>query len=632
MTSSSKNILFNGYIASVLNLTSLRNYSTDLLEGGASVVVTGSAYRGDGEGGIFTYEPLSTATDDNLTVIAPVSGNGRWLLSAGRGQIGNTGPQGVQGVQGIQGQGLAEVEAASGSMLVGHTPVNQSATTINSYLDRMNVWVDNVPDLTAALALASSSKTRTVINLKSATYALTTGLIADLTYVSINGHNSTFDVSAMTSGVALTLTGSSYPPYTQNANRVSDLYILGAQHRNSTSGVTGVLFSSLPSNGGSTGPSHTSLHGVSVNQCYLGFEYGEHTYLVTNYHCEASDCAIGVHTLSTSVDSGENLRWVGGAIFNNHLAIKLECINTDLKLDGTSIDYNTLIANISAGTLQMINCHCESSDYATTPIVVSGNGVGVIVSGGRWLLSASAPHTCPYWVSLDNPFASFVMRGTAMNNANTASGYFATGPGYIKIDDISAEYQYHGNCMMLSDQRSRFVDGGFEQPSIVDDIYIAADTAAITDRHTGANLSLAISTDSPHSGAQCLKVTKVGGGGSPASFNIAIPVASLDQIGSSLWFKAGTANVGPMFIAYAWQKYPVSTVGYTPTVEPGPSGNLFASLSVDMSAASTWTQQIAHGDTVRAPAWATHYVININISSVGAGTMYFDDFYADKVG
>ena len=83
--SSSSTTLFNGYIASVINLDALRNFPTDNLSTGAAIIVAGSQYLGDGNGGLFSFDATSVSPDDGLAVIQPSSGTGRWLLSAGRG-------------------------------------------------------------------------------------------------------------------------------------------------------------------------------------------------------------------------------------------------------------------------------------------------------------------------------------------------------------------------------------------------------------------------------------------------------------------------------------------------------------------------------------------------------------------
>lgn len=47
---------------------------------GVTVVVQGAAARGDGGGATYYYDPASSATPNGVTVIAPGSGTGRWLI------------------------------------------------------------------------------------------------------------------------------------------------------------------------------------------------------------------------------------------------------------------------------------------------------------------------------------------------------------------------------------------------------------------------------------------------------------------------------------------------------------------------------------------------------------------------
>ena len=88
MTSSySLDLSFGGYIASVANVTALRNtFDTTGRTLGDTVIVSGNRGVSDGLGGIYTWLPDALDDDDGYSVVAPVSmnaGPGRWKLSVG---------------------------------------------------------------------------------------------------------------------------------------------------------------------------------------------------------------------------------------------------------------------------------------------------------------------------------------------------------------------------------------------------------------------------------------------------------------------------------------------------------------------------------------------------------------------
>jgi hypothetical protein len=48
---------------------------------GTSICVLGSSTQGDGLGAVYYYDPSSTATADDVNVVAPTIGAGRWLIA-----------------------------------------------------------------------------------------------------------------------------------------------------------------------------------------------------------------------------------------------------------------------------------------------------------------------------------------------------------------------------------------------------------------------------------------------------------------------------------------------------------------------------------------------------------------------
>jgi len=56
----------------------LRTYINPKATLNVTIHVDGGVVKGDGLGGMFYYDPASVLADDNLNVIAPASGIGRW--------------------------------------------------------------------------------------------------------------------------------------------------------------------------------------------------------------------------------------------------------------------------------------------------------------------------------------------------------------------------------------------------------------------------------------------------------------------------------------------------------------------------------------------------------------------------
>jgi hypothetical protein len=145
--SSSSNTLFSGYINSVINIDALRTYDISNLTTGAGILVTGNEYLGDHSGGAYFLDLNSTANDDGLTVVAPNSGSGRWLLGVGRGNVGPAGPAGANGANGPAGPagpagGLASV-SSFGSLATPSAALATTQSALNAQGEGGTIVVDS---------------------------------------------------------------------------------------------------------------------------------------------------------------------------------------------------------------------------------------------------------------------------------------------------------------------------------------------------------------------------------------------------------------------------------------------------------------------------------------------------------
>lgn len=100
---------FPTYITNLTNLEELRAYPIAGLDLGSSILVGGSTMTGDGEGGIYVWNPNLDNPDDGEDYIIPddvdVSANGRWAMVNynKKGPEGDQGPVGDKGAKGDKG-------------------------------------------------------------------------------------------------------------------------------------------------------------------------------------------------------------------------------------------------------------------------------------------------------------------------------------------------------------------------------------------------------------------------------------------------------------------------------------------------------------------------------------------------
>ncbi len=112
---------YGNIIASADTFAELRSIHSKNVSDGTNAIVSGALTRTDGDGGMFIWNPLTTAPDDDADLIAPADGGtGRWHRV------------GVAGARGPQGEGLAEVMAPTGAGFVGTVRGPLDAVLVNS--------------------------------------------------------------------------------------------------------------------------------------------------------------------------------------------------------------------------------------------------------------------------------------------------------------------------------------------------------------------------------------------------------------------------------------------------------------------------------------------------------------------
>jgi hypothetical protein len=168
-------------------------------------------------------------------------------------------------------------------------------------------------------------------------------------------------------------------------------------------------------------------------------------------------------------------------------------------------------------------------------------------------------------------------------------------------------------------------DGSFETGVFQDNLFLTYDSAAITSRTNGTNIDLVISDVYARTGANALRIT-VGGAGGAKRAGLAIPIQPGQYGNCEFYYKKAGAQTGTMYTTHTFARLETDGNG-VPVVKklmwPPCANNeiVFAADPVD------WTKNTSQKTTnVRAPAWATHYVVEIALDGVNAGDLYFDDF------
>ena len=221
-----------------------------------------------------------------------------------------------------------------------------------------------------------------MLSLSSKTYTMAAGVTINVGYVSIKGNRAVLNFSAIGDVPAITLKGGNpvgTSPYNQADAQLSGFKIIGPTN----AAATGLYFNQ--EDGGSyMGPAHLSLRNINIVSFKHGVRIGEHSYLITFDGSDIRNCAIGLyHPLTTIgsaaiVDSGENIRFNNGAIYQNVIGFQNDSGSADFSFNGTSFDHNTSIAaNVVYGQAAFTDCHFETFLQA----LVIGNNTFVTCAG-----------------------------------------------------------------------------------------------------------------------------------------------------------------------------------------------------------------------------------------------------------
>jgi hypothetical protein len=464
-----------------------------------------------------------------------------------------------------------------------------------------------------------------VLYFPSGVYRVRTGLQLDASFASVVADGATIDASPLGTGAAVTVTGSAIRPYDQSVTSISGLKILGAGRSRP---VTGLRFDRAPqADRSAAGPSHLTVRNCNVSGFRKGYSFENSCYNLELYSCDAYDCGTCINLPGGKSDSGERIAFYGGTLFNSELAVENRNVNSMLYLIGSSLDYNARQIVIEGAHVTLTDCHVEARDHESPPITVAGNGGSLHVSGGWFVLTGDHPRTVPAIVECALPpgaAGGVIFYGAFLNNLLTKGSAesgprLAIGGGPVRLVGVQS-YDITQNPRIIGEAQNRLRDGDFEGESPRDP-FILADTAPVIDRLVGANIILSSSTDMARRGARSLRCRKLGKAGSEASFSFIVPITPGQIADFELYYRRPGLETGTIHISHG---YGLGTLG--PAGIPG---------LVDAVSSGATEERLPHGDngwvrvasgepTVRAPAWASCFFVQVNLVNFNGGDIYFD--------
>lgn len=528
------------------------------------------------------------------------------------------------------------------------TPINLT-TTISQILSGI-MGVVNVKDygatgdgvtndvvaIRAAIYAATGKPSRTGVYFPAGTYKCSGPLLISMLKITLFGQGAMLDFSSLASGTAIILIalgfGGSAVYYNNTVTPFSGLEIKGP---GISSSVTAIGFDGVDSN------SHIVFRDSAIHGFGTGINSSSaHVYLIQFDHCNLFECTTIFSHTGSPADSGERFSFTNCTLFNSFTAIDWQNYNGDLYLHNCSLDGIRRFIRNRAGFVYFSHCHFETSviDAATgyhfecTPLAGIAAHINIRDSVMLWSGVNITANDAVFRCTAESPGGIFI-DSTLFHGWIVSPGHrLVSGTGEVRFTNFRT-YIVPVFDVLMDPSQNLLGDGFFELPSqydpaglqtvdIIDNITISGDTGGgITDRLTGANITLAKNVGNAHTGLNCLKATKIGGAATVAHFMILVPNQDIkDRYGFTFWYKSDGV-LTPVYLYFIWAKIVGSRLTSGVPVMSQRSVQTTLTITPTVNYAQYYTQ----GTILPPPTWCTHFGLQFDFFDAPAGAFYLDD-------
>ena len=326
---------------------------------------------------------------------------------------------------------LASYARTAAEIAAGVTPTNYSYAPgdIRRY-GASTASSDNSGAINAALSVWTASGVFGVVYIPPGTWNVAAGISVNASYVKIVSDGAILNFSSLTSGSAITLTGTINPPYDQTRSVLSGLKISG---NGASGGGTGIHLYSSSTSG--AGPSHLGIAHCSMANFGTGLLYDANSYIVGCYGVDVYACGTGV-SIANAANSGSTLTFYAGSIFNcTTYGLWNQNTAADIYLFGTSLggcgsSSSGALVRADAGTL-LLDCHLESQNGERALYVPSTAGTTIITCSGQATQDVS---TAAPLFDVSGPGLLTLVGGlAALNSGSTGAIVSITDGAYARL-------------------------------------------------------------------------------------------------------------------------------------------------------------------------------------------------------
>ena len=322
-----------------------------------------------------------------------------------------------------------------------------------------------------------------------------------------NGHTLTFNLANKDEYSLKTVSSESWThPFHQATNGITRLKMYFNRGN-------GILLSGVDS---AKASSHISFDKCTIADTKTCLKFGNNSYLVQFRDCDIYDSDNLLEILGDVSNSGENINFVGCALYNSLKGITAKSGICDLFFTNCSFDYfeKGSIFDIDNSKVFLTNCHIEFDlskfGNGVVPVVCVGDS-GVISIDNSVLMGANSNNTSiPHLFHTGGEQTRINLTKSFLYGLKVTSGWLCGGTG--KLITSKNVLNVVPECdLKISPNTTQSISGSMLVDKVIDAV-LTEDTSTITPSLDGTNIKVSMVSDSEgYKYGKSVKIQKVGG-------------------------------------------------------------------------------------------------------------------------
>jgi hypothetical protein len=355
-----------------------------------------------------------------------------------------------------------------------------------------------------------------------------------------------------------------------------------------------------------------------------GERYISAAYCLNHTNASIGRCGVGVHAPTGMFNGGERISYELSTIHGCDTAILNEGANTRFHVVNSSLDYNKRIYEGANGGLGIFSsCHLEGDmEESTIPFKIS-TGASLEVSNGLLVFTNSYSDALSPQAMVENlndpvTGAAAIFRDVYMNNTRTTTDFFSVGGGNTIVQGRLVSGGVTGTFICVSETANLLLDGGMEgNPKALDKWSIVTDSTTPTDPLVGVRGNILRSVTAFRSGASSTVVQKTGTLGQAFAVACVVPIRGGAMPGFIGWLSKGAGTpTGSVSLSLRWVAIHESDAGVITIKKIAQASQSLNTTDIATVSPSTWVKFHSGRTTRRAPSWATHVAIHLDVTAM----------------